>query len=327
MSVSPLVANSLTTIHSDDPNQIRREVVEFIEGQVSCEAALFLKVVEDDDGERYFTAASVMGQDREFREDWITPALESKALQTPWMDPSGDSGKFNRFIRQQVAYPKEFLEDFEINKKFSIPAEVGDQMRMVLREGNRILGWVGCMRRGLGERFRKTEEKRLQSSLQQVRSALRTAENLEAELLHEAHFGVFDEQGKLEYASQAFERFSTKSLRDVLGQRIRRLAGRKGHCDTAIAHGAEIEIVRLDGPTGVRYMVTLCQVGVLRVDPAAGLTGRQREIAEYAAHGATAKEIAATLEISPHTVKTHIKNIYERLQISSRVELAQAILS
>ncbi len=326
MSVSPLTANPLTTIHSDDPAEIRRQVVEFMYGQVSCDAAVFFKPVENEDGQRFLTSFQVVGEDRELVEDRLGEVTDGPALDAPWSNPEENPESFNRFIRESANYSKQYVESFEVHHKFSKPSEIGDQMRMVLKQENRVICWVGCMRRGLGEQFRKEEEKRLQAAVKSVTEALRTAENLEADLLNEAHFGVFDERGRLEHASPAFARFATKRLREFLGRQIRKLSRRTSRGGSAVSQGADIEFVRLDGPSGVRYMVTLSRLEVLRLDPAAGLTGRQREIAEYAAHGATVREIADTLDISPHTVKTHIKNIYQRLNISSRVELAQAVL-
>jgi len=51
------------------------------------------------------------------------------------------------------------------------------------------------------------------------------------------------------------------------------------------------------------------------------LTPVQREVAEYAAAGATVAEIADVLERSPETVRSHMKEIYKRLSICTRLEL------
>lgn len=56
--------------------------------------------------------------------------------------------------------------------------------------------------------------------------------------------------------------------------------------------------------------------------PGDELTPQQARIAELVAEGATNREIAATLYISHRTVDHHLRNIFERLGIRSRVELA-----
>jgi DNA-binding NarL/FixJ family response regulator len=51
------------------------------------------------------------------------------------------------------------------------------------------------------------------------------------------------------------------------------------------------------------------------------LTSREREVAQLLINGDTYKQIAWGLQISPDTVRQHIKNIYRKLQINSRVQL------
>lgn len=47
---------------------------------------------------------------------------------------------------------------------------------------------------------------------------------------------------------------------------------------------------------------------------------RENEVMQHLSNGLTYKEIASKLDISPHTVRTHIKNIYEKLGARSRIE-------
>ncbi len=47
---------------------------------------------------------------------------------------------------------------------------------------------------------------------------------------------------------------------------------------------------------------------------------REKEILDYLAKGFLYKEIAAELFISKETVKKHIHNIYEKLQVQTRTE-------
>ncbi len=53
------------------------------------------------------------------------------------------------------------------------------------------------------------------------------------------------------------------------------------------------------------------------------LTLREREVLELAARGASDKEIAETLVVSLYTVKSHMRSILARLQVSSRQEAAR----
>jgi DNA-binding NarL/FixJ family response regulator len=51
-----------------------------------------------------------------------------------------------------------------------------------------------------------------------------------------------------------------------------------------------------------------------------GLTGREEEILSYLAKGLLYKEISSKLFIDVETVKTHIRHIYEKLQVHTRSE-------
>jgi DNA-binding NarL/FixJ family response regulator len=56
--------------------------------------------------------------------------------------------------------------------------------------------------------------------------------------------------------------------------------------------------------------------------PAAKLTEREVEVAQFVAQGLRNKEIANRAKISQGTVKMHLHNIYEKLGVGSRTELA-----
>jgi DNA-binding CsgD family transcriptional regulator len=56
------------------------------------------------------------------------------------------------------------------------------------------------------------------------------------------------------------------------------------------------------------------------------LTGRESEIAILLMRGRTYKMIAAELYLSENTIKTHIKNIYSKLQVQSKAELIKMLL-
>lgn len=57
-----------------------------------------------------------------------------------------------------------------------------------------------------------------------------------------------------------------------------------------------------------------------RFDEAKNLTHREKEILTRLITGASNKQIAEDLFISPHTVKTHIYNVYKKLDINNRLQ-------
>jgi DNA-binding CsgD family transcriptional regulator len=53
-----------------------------------------------------------------------------------------------------------------------------------------------------------------------------------------------------------------------------------------------------------------------------GLTAREYEVMALAREGKSNKEIAATLWVSPNTVRKHLENVYEKLGVSNRTAAA-----
>ena len=64
-------------------------------------------------------------------------------------------------------------------------------------------------------------------------------------------------------------------------------------------------------------------------EPAAAgiLSAREIEILDYITRGLTNKEVARALRIAPETVKWHLKHIYEKLEVSSRIQAVHKIAS
>jgi DNA-binding CsgD family transcriptional regulator len=57
------------------------------------------------------------------------------------------------------------------------------------------------------------------------------------------------------------------------------------------------------------------------------LSETELEVAQLAAEGQTNREIAARLLVSPHTVDSHIRHVYCKLGISSRVQLTRLVIA
>jgi DNA-binding CsgD family transcriptional regulator len=55
------------------------------------------------------------------------------------------------------------------------------------------------------------------------------------------------------------------------------------------------------------------------------LTGRERSVADLVAEGLTNREAASRLFVSPHTVDAHLRHIFRKLEIRSRVQLAREV--
>jgi DNA-binding CsgD family transcriptional regulator len=53
------------------------------------------------------------------------------------------------------------------------------------------------------------------------------------------------------------------------------------------------------------------------------MTKSELAVAELVAHGLTNREVAEQLFVSPHTVNTHLRRVFAKLQVNSRVDLTR----
>jgi DNA-binding CsgD family transcriptional regulator len=60
---------------------------------------------------------------------------------------------------------------------------------------------------------------------------------------------------------------------------------------------------------------------------ASGLTGRELDVTRAIARGLSTGEIAAELYLSPHTVRDHVKGLFEKVGVSSRGELVHRVFA
>lgn len=65
------------------------------------------------------------------------------------------------------------------------------------------------------------------------------------------------------------------------------------------------------------------EVAAPEAEGTSDLTPREREILLEVARGQTNREVAATLGLSEHTVKNHLKNILQKLHLDNRVQLTR----
>jgi DNA-binding NarL/FixJ family response regulator len=98
---------------------------------------------------------------------------------------------------------------------------------------------------------------------------------------------------------------------------------------TAAACGASGFIPKDWPAADVARAVRMVALGIPLFEDAApsgteiSLTSREREVLASVARGATNREIAAELHLSPHTVKEHTSAVYKKLDVRNRAEAVQ----
>lgn len=79
-----------------------------------------------------------------------------------------------------------------------------------------------------------------------------------------------------------------------------------------------------------QHLIAALEAGPLPSQPAPGiaipLTRREREILQLVSRGYSNPQIAASLFISPATVKTHLQNVYKKLRAADRASAVGAAL-
>ena len=64
-----------------------------------------------------------------------------------------------------------------------------------------------------------------------------------------------------------------------------------------------------------------------RTDPLQSLTRREREILQALCDGKTNVQLAKTFDVSPNTIKFHLRNLYEKLGVRNRAGAVAILLS
>jgi len=99
-------------------------------------------------------------------------------------------------------------------------------------------------------------------------------------------------------AAAIFDRCGAPARRAAAERELRRLGHRRLHRRTRPG----------DGDAGV-----------------AALTERELQVARMIVDRRTNAEIAAALFLSPKTVESHVRNLFHKLSVSSRVEVARVV--
>ncbi|MFI7492337.1 AAA family ATPase [Micromonospora echinaurantiaca] len=123
----------------------------------------------------------------------------------------------------------------------------------------------------------------------------------------------------------AFERARTELLLGRELRRNRRPRDAREHLHTARETFGLLGLAAWAEQATTELRAAGESVGTPDLPAARLLTGQQLRIAQLVAEGATNREIAARMFLSTRTVDHHLRNIFHRLGIRSRTELARAL--
>lgn len=201
------------------------------------------------------------------------------------------------------------------------PFGLGVQLRALLYEGDSFLGYLMVARVADRAPFRAREPEAV-TALARARRAL---DAVWADAMPEGvGYAVIPSDGSLArvQVSLGLSTWATTTRRRSLVEVARAFA--RGGPPIAYVDGAPVECTPLLGNERAVH-VTVRPPRRIRLDQAHRLSERQRVVAELAVKGATVPEIARHLSVAESTVKEHLRAIYERLGVASRVELASRL--
>jgi len=90
----------------------------------------------------------------------------------------------------------------------------------------------------------------------------------------------------------------------------------------AVAGGAKVLPPRLTESLFTQILREAASAGPARVVEEVRMTRREREIVDLIGAGLSNKEMAQRLNIATHTVKSHVRNVMEKLTLHTRLQIA-----
>ena len=320
--VRPLTIRAKT----EDARSLRREILTVIFNEVEADGAAVWHARQIGD-EDYIGVGDVSdGDAAAVSIDAFPPRLVPDRISARIRNPdprdrerfrSCESETNNSFQNLQFLDPSNSEQFSNSERSFR------DGMGVLVFSKSCFTGWIGLWRREPRGCFSAAERERLDGKIPQLRTLLSDALSLETESYKEqAGTLLLRLDGVITHMSPTVERWFTDDHRDQLVNYVknRGLAhfGGKSH----FLFGMHATVAPLTGLNAEPvYMIKLASAKLPCICLESVLTPAQQEVAELAAEGKSSDEIADILTRSPHTIKTHLRDIYQRLDISSRFDL------
>ncbi len=302
---------SATTLHTGqrDPAE---EIVSELHTLVDSAFTAFCEFHEHEDGLRY--GRIISEGDGGARDHWRR--IQFQPSNAPW-DPArvspGERSKPVFIAPEDVQGTRVWREMYE-------PVGLEVARRILVYDEDTFVGWLGVHRAAGAGTFTAEDEERFDRATARLCSQVIAR----SRLLHggpDSMCVLVRDAGHVEATCTDAAAWLSRwdGARQALVDIVR--AERGG----AVMYGMKVRVVRLVGDGGGRHLCLLTRPRLARLSPLADLTPTQAQVAELAALGATAKEIADHLGNSPATVRVHLRAVYRRLEVGSRVELAERL--
>ncbi|HJL07894.1 MAG TPA: LuxR C-terminal-related transcriptional regulator [Polyangiaceae bacterium LLY-WYZ-15_(1-7)] len=205
------------------------------------------------------------------------------------------------------------------------PIGLHDMARKLVYDGRRFVAVISVERARDRAVFDAEDLRRMDAVSDVWLPVLTAARAMDADLVRESCALLFRPSGRVVHVSPRAEAWTTEERRRALGEAVKRTDGARRESAQVFVGGTVARIARVRVGARSRYLVTLRPTVAPLMHPAADLSERQREVAAYAAAGATAKEIGETLGIREATVRRHLAAVYAVLGVGRRAALRRVL--
>lgn len=318
------LASELTEFEGLDPRAIRRKALLVMRDAVDADFSTFFNVSEVD-GQPMSTDVQAEGfPDNPWLEASIRKAPAAVyALFDLRRPPDHILENFDSAVR---LYSRAVFQQTPIYEFLWKPAKAVDCAGLLVFHGPSYLGSPATLW-SRPKDFGEAEREILAPLVKPVRAAITAAHCLSRHgLPSETGYVLVCSDGRFEHASAEGKAWlDREGISEAIRRRILDLDGGREPGESTTLENAEARVVRLQTKEGTRYLVCLRPAPLINRNPAELLTPLQLRIATSAASGATAAEIARDVDRSTEMVREHLDEIYRRLRVSTRVELARAL--
>ncbi|RAL22414.1 hypothetical protein DL240_11240 [Lujinxingia litoralis] len=301
--------------------QLRLEALKLLRDRADADAAVFFDAREVE-GHLYLGTSLIIGAP-----SLRTPLVELHDRPLPSLLESVIRGptaeERTQFISARQRRDLHFVgPDGELLDMADWPKRLGasDWIGLVVYSGARFVGWIGLWRLAPRSPFSPTAIHQVSPLVPTLQDILIRAHRAELEDdTQSTIYVLMSPDGELLHASPSAQPWYLSEYREELYK----LTLNPTDAPRYFA-GMSAVVTPMHGLGCPRaYLITLDPANYPRIVPELVLTPTQIEVARHATSGATVDEIARLLDRSPHTIKTHLKHIYRRLDISTRVELVE----
>lgn len=229
------------------------------------------------------------------------------------------------YLTDQIQNIQQNGSSLSIYQSFYGPLEIYNQLRALVYQGDRALGWLGICRRGAHARFRPAEQAALSAQISRLNARLSVVESQSSYgAVDDIEHVILDHALRLSWATQAASRWMTPRRLEMVRAHMR--APRQDRPHQLCVDGVWMAIVTLALPGhGHEHLVTLAPTRSIRLSPLYGLEPEAIEVAQLLVRGFSVSQIGRHLGIPERRTRAQMRRLSRHFNAEDQVQLAMSI--